>query len=94
MAFTCWKWIQKIQTFYPIDFRGESQKDGTKNYLVFQPMYKYFKRVIKSDDILEWISKGMSDESIKSPSAPHNFLNPSLNYLGNKTRVWFSGRSL
>ena len=31
----------------------------------------------------------MSVESIKSPSAPHNFLNPSLNYLGTKARVRF-----
>ena len=36
----------------------------------------------------------MSDESIKSPSAPHNFLNPSLNHLGTKTRVRFSGSCL
>ena len=27
-------------------------------------------------------------------SAPHNFLNPSLNYLGTKTRVMFSGSCL
>ena len=36
----------------------------------------------------------MSDESIKSPSAPHNILNPSLNYLDTKTRVRFSGSCL
>ena len=33
----------------------------------------------------------MSDESIKSPSAPHNFLKPSLNYSVTKTIVRFSG---
>ena len=81
-----------MQTFDSIYFRG--QKDGTKNYLVFQSIYRYFKRIVNSDYILEWISKGLSDESIKSPSAPHIFLNPSLNYLGTKTRVRFSGRSL
>ena len=32
----------------------------------------------------------MSDESIKSHSAPHNFLNLSLNYFGTKTRVRYS----
>ena len=46
------------------------------------------------DYILQWKSKGLSDESIKSPSAPHNFLNPSLNHLGTKTRVRFSGSCL
>ena len=45
-------------------------------------MYRYFKRVVHSDYVLEWRSKGMFDEIIKSPSVPHNFLNPSLNYLG------------
>ena len=48
-------------------------------------MYRYF-RVVNSDYILEWKSKGLSDKSIKSPAA-HHFLHPSLNYLGNKTRA-------
>ena len=74
-------------------FRGKShfQEDGTQNSLVFEPMYRYFKRVINSDYIFKWISKGLSDQSIKSLSASHNFLNPSSNYLGTKTRVRFSG---
>ena len=36
----------------------------------------------------------MSDESIKSPCETHNFLNPSLDYLGTKPRVRFSGSCL
>ena len=39
-------------------------------------MYRYFKGDINSDYILEWQSRGLSDGSIKSTSAPHNFLNP------------------
>ena len=31
---------------------------------------------------------------IKSPSAPHNFLNPSLKYLGTNTRIRFCGSCL
>ena len=54
-------------------------------------MYRYFQRVVNSDYILEWKWKGLSDESIKSLSASHNFLNLSLNYLGTKTRVRFNG---
>ena len=53
-------------------------------------MYRYFKRVANSDYVLEWKSKGLSDKSIKSSSAPHSFLNPSLNYLGTKTKIRFS----
>ena len=32
----------------------------------------------------------MSEENITAPSAPYNFLNPSLDYLGTKTRIRFS----
>ena len=56
-------------------------------------MYIYFKRV-SWDYILPWKSQELSDGSITLPSAPHNFLNPSLNYLGVKPRVRFSGSCL
>ena len=36
----------------------------------------------------------MSNESITPPSAANNFLTPSLNYLGTKIRVKFSGSCL
>ena len=49
-------------------------------------MYRYFKRVVNSDYILEWKSKASFGESIKSLSAPHNFLNRVI-YLGTKRRV-------
>ena len=39
-------------------------------------------------------SKGLSSESIKTPSTPNNFLNPLLNYVGTKIRVKFSGSCL
>ena len=39
-------------------------------------------------------SKGLPAESITLTSAPHNFLNPSLNYLDAKIRVRFSGSCL
>ena len=52
-------------------------------------MNKYLK-IGNSDYVLSWKSKGLSNESITPPSAPNNFLNPSLNYLGTKIRVRFS----
>ena len=36
----------------------------------------------------------MSDKNITAPSATNNFLNPSLEYLGTKPRVRFSGSCL
>ena len=56
-------------------------------------MYRYFK-TDSSYHILLWKSKGLSNESIKPPSAPNNFLTPSLNYLGTEIRVKFSGSCL
>ena len=54
--------LKQLQTFDLIHFSGKShfEENGTQNYLVFKPMYKYFKRVVDSDYILEWKSKGLS----------------------------------
>ena len=52
-----------------------------------------FKR-IADDCNSSWKSKGLSNENITAPSAPNNFLNNSLEYLGTKPRVRFSGSSL
>ena len=54
-------------------------------------MYRHFKRIVYHDYISEWKSKGLSDESIKPPSALNNIVDPSVDYLGTKTRVKLSG---
>ena len=91
--------LNKLKTFDSSYFIGKShfEEDGTQNYLVFQPMYRYFKRIAgvgSGDYIYYWKSKGLSDENITAPSAPNNFINPSLEYLGTKPRVKFSGNCL
>ena len=60
---------------------------GTQNYLVFQLMYLFG----NTDYVLSWKSKGLSDETIKSPSTSDNSLAPSLSYYDTKTRVNFTG---
>ena len=85
--------INQIKDFEFGYFIGKSHfEDGTQNYLVFQPMYRYFKT--DSYHISSWTSKGLSNESITPFSAPNNFLTPSLNYLGTTIRVKFSGSCL
>ena len=64
-------------------------EDGTQNYLVFQPMNKYLE-VDNSDYISSWKSKGLSDETIITPSSRINFFSPSLNYLRTKIRIKFN----
>ena len=88
--------LKKLQTFDSIYFSGKShfEEGGTQNYLVFQLMYMFFQRVVNSNYILEWKSKGLSDKSIESPSALNNFLNSKLSYYGNKMGVIFSGSCL
>ena len=51
-------------------FIGKShfEEDSTQNYLVFQPMYRYFKVIANTKNISEWKSNGLSDESIKPPA--------------------------
>ena len=87
--------LNNLKTFDSSYFIGNShfEEDGVQNYSVFQPMYKYFKSD-SSYHISSWTSKGLSNESIESPSAPNNFLTSSLNYVGIKIRGKFNGSCL
>ena len=63
--------FKKVKTFHSIYFRGKShfEEDGSQNYLVFQPIRRYFKRIAgvgKSHYIHYWKSKELSDEGINS----------------------------
>ena len=78
-------------------FRGKSyfEDNGTQNLLVFQPIHKYFKTASdKPSIILSWKSKGLSDESIDPPTRLNKIINPSLDFVGIKARVEFSGDCL
>ena len=88
--------INKLKTFGSGYFIGKGHfgEGGTQNYLVFQPMYRYFKVITNTDYISSWKSKGLSAESIKPPTTSDNSLNPVLNYYGTKTRVKFTGSCL
>ena len=55
--------LKKLKTFDSIYFRGKShfEEDGTQNYLVFQPLNKYFKIIANTEFISLRKSKGLSD---------------------------------
>ena len=57
----------KLQAFHSSYFRDKShfEDERTRNYLVFQPIYRFFKKIGNTTDILTGKSKGLSDESIK-----------------------------
>ena len=88
--------LNKQKTFGSSYFIGKShfEEDGTQNYLVFQPMYRYFKMITNTDYISSWKSKGLSAESIKPPTTSDNSLTPVLNYYGTKTKAKFFGSCL
>ena len=69
-------------------------EDGSQVYLVFQPVYRYFKVITNTKYIAESKSKGLSDESIKPPTTSNNILTPLIDYYGNKIRLKFIGSCL
>ena len=71
-------------------FIGKSHfdEDGAQNYLVFQPILKYF--TLNSNWITKWKSKGLSNESLEVVSTSDNTLTPSVNYYGDKARLIFT----
>ena len=91
--------LKKLQKFDAAYFRGKShfEEDGTQNYLAFQPIYRYFKRIAgvsSGNYIYFWKSKGLSDERLDPITAFNHKVTPELNFYGTKTRVEFNGSCL
>ena len=68
--------LNKLKTFDSSYFIGKShfEEDGTQNYLVFQPINRYFKVIANTDYVSSWKSKELSAETIKSPTISDNSL--------------------
>ena len=79
--------LLKIDLSY---FIGKSyfEEDGAQNYLVFQPIRRYFKIIRKY--ISSWKSKGLSDETITPYATSDNSLTPLIDYYDSKVRVKFN----
>ena len=83
------KELKKLKTLYLRYFIGKSyfEEDDAQNYLVFQPIRRYFK--INGKYISSWKSKGLSDETITPDATSDNSLTPLIDY-GSKVRVKFN----
>ena len=81
--------MSKLKTFGSGYFIGKSHfgEYVTQTYLVFQPMYRYFKMITNTGYVSSWKCERLSAESIKPPTTSDNSLTPALNYYGTKTRV-------
>ena len=76
--------LKKLKSYF---LEKSHFEDGKQNYLVFQPMYRYFKQIAgvgNGNYIYYWKSKGLSDERISSIKTPNH---PNLDYYGTKTSV-------
>ena len=83
--------LNKLKTFDSSYFIGKShfEEDGTQNYLVFQPLNKYFKVTVNTDYISSSKSKGLSAESIKTTTTSDNSLNRKLSYYDYKNKIYW-----
>ena len=69
-------------------------EDGSQAYLIFQPVYRYFKTVTNTNYISSQKSKGLSAESIKPPKTSDNSFTPKLSYYEYNVKVKFTGSCL
>ena len=88
--------LKKLEKFDAAYFRDKNYfdgADGTQNYLVFQPMYKYFKTSAKGSNIYisSWESKGLSNEKISSITTSNYNQASSLAYDNARMKLKFVG---
>ena len=91
--------LEKLKTFDLSYFKGNGnfEEDATQNYIVFQPMYRYFKKVAgvgSGNYMYFWKPKGLSDQRINSITAYNYSITPGVSHYGTKTRVQFNGSCL
>ena len=88
--------LNKLKPFHSGYFIGKShfEEDGTKNYLVIQPINKYFKVIANTNYVSSWKAKGLSGETIKPITTSDNSLTPVESYYGTNTREKFTGSCL
>ena len=76
--------LKSLKTFDSVYFivKSHFEEDGAQNYLVFQPIVRYFKvnTITNTSYVSPWKSKGLSAETIKARTTPDNSLTPELNY--------------
>ena len=90
--------MKKLKILDSSSFFGKShfEEYGTQNHLVFQPMYRYFKRIVgvcNGNNIYYWKSKELSDKRINSITTS-NYVTPDLSYYGTKIRAEIFGSYL
>ena len=92
--------LKKLKTFDSSYFirKGHFEEDGIKNYLVFQPIQRYFKVIAgvgNGRHFYYWKSKELSDERTNSIITSDYGITPYFSYYDiNKIRVVCDGGCL
>ena len=92
--------LKKLQEFDAAFFGGKShfEEGGAQNYLVFQPMYKYFKRLQLLVVVIIYTFGNLKVCLMKClillPPASNQKITPELSFYGTETRVEFNGSCL
>ena len=74
--------FKKLKTFdlgYFIG-KGHFEEDGVQNYLVFQPICRYFEIIANTKYISSWKSKGLLDETMAPCATSDNSFNPLIDH--------------
>ena len=84
--------LKKLQTFDSSYFIGKNyfEEDGTQNYLVFQPVSRYYKIIANTKFISSWESKGLSNETITPYATSDNSLTQLIGHYDVKIRLKFN----
>ena len=61
-----------------------TEKDGTQNSLVFQPIIRHFRIIADKKHISSWKSKGLSDETITPYATSDHSLTPLIDIMVTK----------
>ena len=73
---------------------ADKNKISNFSNLVFPPVYRCLKKNGNNNNVSAWISKGLSDESIKPPTVYNNSLALVINYIDSKISLKFDGSCL
>ena len=84
--------MNKLQTFDTSYYDGKSyfEESEKPNYLIFQPLSKYFKLIDNTKYISSWESKGLYNEAITPYATSDNSLTPHIDHHNAKIRLKFN----
>ena len=81
--------FNKLKIFDSSYYNGKKyfEEGGKPNYIIFQPLIKYFKLIDNTKYISSWESKGLYNETITPYATSDNSLTPLIDHYSSKIRL-------